>query len=165
MRLLVRAALVLTLILVLAVGALAVLMPRIVKSDAVRERIETAARDAVGREVRYEDLDFGLFPPSLLVVGPSVAGPTPKHAPLLEAEELALRVALLPLLARTVVVDSLVLERTIDEVMAEHTESVEQYRAGDKKLLNFLMGQVMRRTQGKADPGAVREILTRRLEG
>ena len=63
------------------------------------------------------------------------------------------------------VADASVLERTIDEVMAEHTESVEQYRAGDKKLLNFLMGQVMRRTQGKADPGAVREILTRRLEG
>ena len=111
MRLLVRAALALTLLFVLAVGALAVLMPRIVKSDAVRERIETAARDAVGREVRYEDLDFGLFPPSLLVVGPTVAGPTPKHAPLLEAEELALRVALLPLLARTLVVDSLVVER------------------------------------------------------
>ncbi len=63
------------------------------------------------------------------------------------------------------VADAGVLERSIDEVMAEHTESVEQYRAGDKKLLNFLMGQVMRRTQGKADPGAVREILTRRLEG
>ncbi len=111
MRLLARAALVLTLLLVLALGALAVLMPRIVKSDAVRERIESAARVAVGREIRYEELDFGLFPPSLLVVGPTVAGPTPKHAPLLEAEELALRVALLPLLARTVVVDSLVLER------------------------------------------------------
>jgi aspartyl-tRNA(Asn)/glutamyl-tRNA(Gln) amidotransferase subunit B len=63
------------------------------------------------------------------------------------------------------VADTGVLERTIDEVMAEHTESVERYRAGDEKLLNFLMGQVMRRTQGKADPGAVREILTRRLEG
>ena len=63
------------------------------------------------------------------------------------------------------VADTGVLERSIDEVMAEQTQSVEQYRAGDKKLLNFLMGKVMRRTQGKADPGAVREILTRRLEG
>ena len=63
------------------------------------------------------------------------------------------------------VADTGVLERSIDEVMAEQTQSVEQYRAGDKKLLNFLMGKVMRRTQGRADPGAVREILTRRLEG
>lgn len=109
-RWLVRAALVVALLLVLGVGALAAFMPGIVRSDAVRARIESAAREAVGREVRYEDLDFGLFPPSLLVVGPSVSGPTPEHAPLLEAKQLALRVALLPLLARTVVVDSLVVE-------------------------------------------------------
>jgi aspartyl-tRNA(Asn)/glutamyl-tRNA(Gln) amidotransferase subunit B len=36
---------------------------------------------------------------------------------------------------------------------------------GEKKVVNFLMGQVMKRTQGKANPGAVREILLRKLEG
>ena len=39
-----------------------------------------------------------------------------------------------------------------------------RYRAGETKILDFLMGQVMRRTQGKADPRSVRAILSRRLE-
>ncbi len=37
------------------------------------------------------------------------------------------------------------------------------FRAGETKVINFLMGKVMRKTQGKADPAAVREILTREL--
>jgi aspartyl-tRNA(Asn)/glutamyl-tRNA(Gln) amidotransferase subunit B len=61
--------------------------------------------------------------------------------------------------------DSGVLEASVDEVLAAHAEEAESYRAGDTKLLNFLMGQVMKRTQGKADPGAVREILARKLKG
>ena len=44
-------------------------------------------------------------------------------------------------------------------------DDVAKLRAGEKKVLNFLMGQVMRRTGGKASPGLVREILARRLEG
>ena len=59
--------------------------------------------------------------------------------------------------------DAGVLETAVDEVIAAHPENVEQYRAGEKKVVNFLMGQVMRRTQGKADPAAVRAILLRRL--
>jgi aspartyl-tRNA(Asn)/glutamyl-tRNA(Gln) amidotransferase subunit B len=42
---------------------------------------------------------------------------------------------------------------------------VERIRGGEKKLLNALMGQVMKRTRGKADPGAVREILARKIDG
>ena len=56
------------------------------------------------------------------------------------------------------------LERVVDEVLAAHAEDAERYRAGERKVLNFLMGQVMRTTSGKANPAAVREILTRRLE-
>ena len=40
---------------------------------------------------------------------------------------------------------------------------VAQIRGGDAKGLNFLMGQLMKRTQGKADPKAVRAILARKL--
>ena len=54
-------------LLVVALVALALAVPRIVKSDAVRERAEAAAYDALGREVRYGGLDVGLLPPSLLV--------------------------------------------------------------------------------------------------
>jgi aspartyl-tRNA(Asn)/glutamyl-tRNA(Gln) amidotransferase subunit B len=57
-----------------------------------------------------------------------------------------------------------VLETAVDEVIAAHPDNVEKYRAGEKKLLNFFMGQVMKRTGGRADPAAVREILARKLE-
>jgi aspartyl-tRNA(Asn)/glutamyl-tRNA(Gln) amidotransferase subunit B len=57
------------------------------------------------------------------------------------------------------------LERTADEVIAAHPEVAEQVRAGEDKGLNFLMGQMMKRTQGKADPAAARETLVRRLRG
>ena len=60
--------------------------------------------------------------------------------------------------------DSGVLEAAVDEVLAAHPDNREKYQAGEKKVVNFLMGQVMKRTQGKADPGSVREILLRKLE-
>ena len=61
--------------------------------------------------------------------------------------------------------DTGVLERVVDEVLQAQAKSVAGYREGDAKLLNFLMGQVMRRTQGKADPGVVRALLVRKLQG
>ena len=61
--------------------------------------------------------------------------------------------------------DASVLEAAVDEVLAASAQDVERYRAGEKKVVNFLMGQVMKRTQGKANPGTVREILLRKLEG
>ena len=62
-----------------------------------------------------------------------------------------------------VVSDTGLLESTVDEVLAAFPDNVEKYRAGEQKVVNFLMGQVMNRTQGKADPGTVREILARKL--
>jgi aspartyl-tRNA(Asn)/glutamyl-tRNA(Gln) amidotransferase subunit B len=61
--------------------------------------------------------------------------------------------------------DAGLLESAVDEVLTANPENVEQYRAGEKKVLNFLMGQVMKRTQGRADPAAVRAILARKLGG
>jgi len=60
--------------------------------------------------------------------------------------------------------DSGVLESAVDEVLAAHADNVERFRAGEEKVLNFLMGQVMRRTQGKANPAAVRELLIARMK-
>ena len=61
--------------------------------------------------------------------------------------------------------DSGALEAVAGEVIAANAKAVAAFRAGDAKSLNFLMGQVMARTQGKADPAAVRQILSRKLEG
>jgi aspartyl-tRNA(Asn)/glutamyl-tRNA(Gln) amidotransferase subunit B len=61
--------------------------------------------------------------------------------------------------------DTGLLESAADAVIAAHPDVVAQIRGGDDKGLNFLMGQVMKRTQGKANPKAVREILARKLQG
>jgi aspartyl-tRNA(Asn)/glutamyl-tRNA(Gln) amidotransferase subunit B len=61
------------------------------------------------------------------------------------------------------VADAQLLAAAVDEVLAAHPESAARYRAGDPKILNFFMGQVMKRTGGKADPAAVRALLARKL--
>jgi len=59
--------------------------------------------------------------------------------------------------------DASEIERAADEAIAAHPDVAAQVRAGEAKGLNFLMGQVMKRTGGKADPKRVREILARRV--
>ena len=51
----------------------------------------------------------------------------------------------------------------IDAVLAEHPSQLEQYRAGNEKLFGFFVGQVMKRTAGRADARLVNEELRRRL--
>ena len=61
------------------------------------------------------------------------------------------------------VADEDVIGRAIDAVIREHAADVLRVRAGEAKVLNFLIGQVMRRTGGKASPQAVRELLAARI--
>jgi len=61
--------------------------------------------------------------------------------------------------------DAGALERAVDEALAANPKAVEAFAAGDAKSLNFLMGRVMRRTGGKADPARVRELLSEKLGG
>jgi aspartyl-tRNA(Asn)/glutamyl-tRNA(Gln) amidotransferase subunit B len=53
------------------------------------------------------------------------------------------------------------LEKLVGEVLAAHPAELAKAREGDAKLVNFLIGQVMRRTQGKASPAIVRQVLER----
>jgi aspartyl-tRNA(Asn)/glutamyl-tRNA(Gln) amidotransferase subunit B len=55
------------------------------------------------------------------------------------------------------------LESVIDEVIAKNLDQVEQFKNGNTKLLGFFVGQVMRATQGKANPKQVNQILDDRL--
>ncbi len=57
------------------------------------------------------------------------------------------------------------LEGVVDGILAEHPGDVAEYRAGKTKLLGFFMGQVMRATQGKANPKMVNELLQKKLAG
>ncbi len=56
-----------------------------------------------------------------------------------------------------------ILEKMIEEVLAQHPAQVEQYRAGKETVLGFLVGQVMKASQGKANPGKVNALLKRHL--
>lgn len=51
----------------------------------------------------------------------------------------------------------------IDDVLAAHPDEVSRYRAGEKKLTGFFVGQVMKRSAGKADPKAIQPLLAERL--
>ena len=55
------------------------------------------------------------------------------------------------------------LDRLLDEVIAGNPKSVEEYRAGKDKAFNALVGQAMKATKGKANPGQVTELLKRKL--
>ena len=59
--------------------------------------------------------------------------------------------------------DSGELEKIVDQVIADFPEQVSQYRDGKTKVLGFLVGQIMKATQGKANPGQVNEILRGKL--
>ena len=51
----------------------------------------------------------------------------------------------------------------VDEVLSAHPGELSRYRAGETKLLGFFVGQVMKRSGGKADPKGVQPVLQRRL--
>jgi len=61
--------------------------------------------------------------------------------------------------------DSGAIEKIVDEVLAKNAKQVSDYRAGKEKAFNSLVGQVMKATQGKANPAQVNEILKRKLTG
>lgn len=60
--------------------------------------------------------------------------------------------------------DSGILKTAVREVLQEHTGTVEEYRNGKEKVLGFLVGQVMRKMKGKADPGKVNQMLKEGLK-
>lgn len=55
------------------------------------------------------------------------------------------------------------LEAIVEKVLSENPQSVEDFKAGKGKALGHLMGQVMRATQGKANPQMVNELLKKKL--
>jgi len=63
------------------------------------------------------------------------------------------------------VTDSSAIEAAIDTVLAVQAEKVAEYRAGRDKLYGFFVGQIMRATQGKAEPTLVNLLLKKKLAG
>jgi aspartyl-tRNA(Asn)/glutamyl-tRNA(Gln) amidotransferase subunit B len=63
------------------------------------------------------------------------------------------------------VTDTAAIEAAIDAVLAAQADKVAEYRQGKDKLFGFFVGQVMKATQGKANPAALNEILRNKLAG
>ncbi len=61
--------------------------------------------------------------------------------------------------------DTSALAPLIDTIIAENPKQVEQFKAGKTKLMGFFVGQVMKQTQGKANPQQVNELLLEKLKG
>jgi aspartyl-tRNA(Asn)/glutamyl-tRNA(Gln) amidotransferase subunit B len=63
------------------------------------------------------------------------------------------------------VTDEGAISAAVDAVLAAQTDKVAEYRAGRDKLFGFFVGQVMRATQGKANPALVNQLLKKKLAG
>ena len=52
----------------------------------------------------------------------------------------------------------------IDEIMTNNADNVAKFKAGNKKLLGFFVGQVLKKTAGKANPKVVNELVAQKLQ-
>ncbi|AEH60246.1 glutamyl-tRNA(Gln) amidotransferase, B subunit [Methanosalsum zhilinae DSM 4017] len=57
-----------------------------------------------------------------------------------------------------------VVSSAVDEAIKENAEAIEDYMQGKEQSMNFLVGQVMKKTRGRADPQTVREMITSRIK-
>lgn len=62
------------------------------------------------------------------------------------------------------VTDTAAIEPIIDEVLANNPKQVEEYKAGKEKMLGYFVGQVMKASQGKANPAQVNQLLKQKLQ-
>ena len=60
--------------------------------------------------------------------------------------------------------DDSAIEPIVDEILANNPNQIEQYKSGNTKLLGYFVGQVMKATQGKANPKQVNELLRKKLD-
>jgi aspartyl-tRNA(Asn)/glutamyl-tRNA(Gln) amidotransferase subunit B len=62
------------------------------------------------------------------------------------------------------ITDTGAIEALVDEVLANNPQQVEQFKAGKEKMLGYFVGQIMKATQGKANPAQVNELLRKKLK-
>jgi aspartyl-tRNA(Asn)/glutamyl-tRNA(Gln) amidotransferase subunit B len=63
------------------------------------------------------------------------------------------------------ITDEGALSATVAGILEKNPEQVAQYRAGKEKVFGFFVGQVMKATQGKANPQLINDIIKRMLKG
>ena len=55
------------------------------------------------------------------------------------------------------------IEKFVDKIILENKQQVEQFKKGNKKVMGWFVGQVMKLTKGQANPGIVNEIISKKL--
>ncbi|MBF0126324.1 MAG: Asp-tRNA(Asn)/Glu-tRNA(Gln) amidotransferase subunit GatB [Magnetococcales bacterium] len=63
----------------------------------------------------------------------------------------------------TQVTDQGAIEAEVDRILASHPDKIAQFRSGKTQLLGFFVGEIMKATRGKANPGVVNELLKQKL--
>ena len=61
------------------------------------------------------------------------------------------------------ITDSAAIEKAVDEVLRSNKKQAEEYQSGKSKVLGYLVGEVMKATRGKANPGMVNEMIRKKL--
>ena len=59
--------------------------------------------------------------------------------------------------------DSTLLEKMVEEVLSENPQVLEKIKAGESKPIDFLIGQMMKKSKGKANPKEVRDLILNKL--
>ena len=59
--------------------------------------------------------------------------------------------------------DSNALDEVVRSILAQHPAEVERYKAGDKKLMGFFVGQAMKATKGSGNPKEINALLVKLL--
>lgn len=62
------------------------------------------------------------------------------------------------------ITDTAEIEKIVDEIISKNPKAVEEYRAGKKKAIGSLVGQIMKATKGKANPQMVNQLLAKKLD-
>ena len=62
------------------------------------------------------------------------------------------------------ITDTGALEELVKKIIEANPQSVADYKAGKKKAIGFLVGQIMKETKGRANPGVVNELLTKNVQ-
>ena len=60
--------------------------------------------------------------------------------------------------------DTSEIEKFIDQVLIDNPDNVQKYKEGKTKLLGFFIGEVMKATKGKANPGLLNQIVKKKLD-
>ena len=131
--------------------------------DAIRDVVDFPKEGIVFKDITPILADGGLFRESITRLCETTAGVKVDKIVGIDARGFIFAAAVADRLGLVQVRDTGALEGWVAEVIAAHPGEVARYKGGDAKLIGFFVGQVMKRSQGKADPKAIQPILTARL--